>query len=132
MKLSPEEKLVLLIEEASEVIKAATKALRFGLDHNEPGYGVNSEKLAEEIGDLCGVTDGLFMTDVLSYSADVSTARRTKMDRAEKAKAQRLAGGGFACGECCDGTALPLRARRISTGSPPRYMCEVCGTGSIL
>lgn len=46
------DKLILLIEECSEVIQAATKCLRFGYDHYEPGYGFNDHELAKEIGQM--------------------------------------------------------------------------------
>lgn len=49
-----EESLVLLTEECSEVIKEATKTLRFGLDSTYTGK-TNKENLETEIGDLIGV-----------------------------------------------------------------------------
>jgi hypothetical protein len=59
INLTLDDKLVLLIEECSEIIKAATKCLRFGYTRNQPGYGINDEVLAQEIGDLLGVVDAL-------------------------------------------------------------------------
>jgi hypothetical protein len=59
MSLSRDELLVLLIEECSEVIQAATKCLRFGYDREQPGYGRNSTVLSQEAGDLLGVIDAL-------------------------------------------------------------------------
>lgn len=44
--------LIHLIEECSEVIHAACKCERFGIDHTEPGYGNNREVLLREIEDL--------------------------------------------------------------------------------
>jgi hypothetical protein len=44
--MTKEELLVVLIEEAAEVIQAATKCLA------EPGYGKNDEVLATEFGEL--------------------------------------------------------------------------------
>lgn len=85
MSLTLDEKLVLLIEECGEVIQAATKCLRFGFTHDEPGYGVNSTKLAQELGDLVGVVDAL----PLDW-ATLTQFRRTKIARAERAKAKHL------------------------------------------
>lgn len=58
--LTTDEKLVLLIEEAGEVIHAASKCLRFGydIDHGT-GYGNNRKKLSQELGDLMGIQDEL-------------------------------------------------------------------------
>ena len=57
--MTREELLVLLTEEAGEVIQAATKCIRFTWDEDWPGYGVNHEVLAKEVGDLLGVVDAL-------------------------------------------------------------------------
>lgn len=47
------ERLVCLIEEASEVIKDASKALRHGLDSYDPNTGrTNRQALAKEVGNL--------------------------------------------------------------------------------
>lgn len=48
------ERLELLIEECSEVIKAATKVMRFGdgAHHPQRPLSCNREELAEEIGNL--------------------------------------------------------------------------------
>jgi len=54
-----EDKLILLVEEAGEVIQAATKCIRFTWNEDWPGYGVNHEVLAQEIGDLLGIVDSL-------------------------------------------------------------------------
>lgn len=42
MSLTREEKLVILVEECAEVIRAVTKIQRFGWDNEQDGYGVNS------------------------------------------------------------------------------------------
>lgn len=57
--MSKEELLILLTEECGEVIQAATKCIRFTWDEGWPGYGINHEVLAKEIGDLLGVVDAL-------------------------------------------------------------------------
>lgn len=50
--------LIHQVEECSEVIKAATKALRFGLDDTNPKTGnTNAEDLREELGDVANVAD---------------------------------------------------------------------------
>ena len=58
--MTREELLVLLIEECSEVIHAATKCLRFGYDiDHKTGYGNNRLVLSGEIGDLMGIINSL-------------------------------------------------------------------------
>lgn len=83
--LTREELLVLLIEECGEVIQAATKCLRFGVDRydpRDPGKGSNYTVLSEEIGDLYGVVSGL---PTLDWAA-IKRKTMSKIDRAEKAK----------------------------------------------
>ncbi len=43
--LTRDELLTILIEECSEIIKAATKCQRFGFDRYYPGYGINQDVL---------------------------------------------------------------------------------------
>lgn len=62
-------RLVLLIEEASEVQKAACKAFRFGLDGGQHERGQNRRDLETECGDLCAVMDAL------AAAGDISWAR---------------------------------------------------------
>jgi NTP pyrophosphatase (non-canonical NTP hydrolase) len=81
MSLDREELLIILIEECGEVIQAATKCLRFGYDRSEPEYGVNSQVLAAEVGDVFGIVDALHLDE--SY---VETNRMSKLARAERAK----------------------------------------------
>lgn len=82
--LTHEDLLVLLIEECSEVIQAATKALRFGydVDHNV-GYGNNRLVLSRELGDLLGIVDGLDIDH-----DNLSAMRVSKLKRAREAKAR--------------------------------------------
>ena len=80
--MTREQILVLLIEECSEVIQAATKCLRFGWDRDFPDYGVNHEVLAKELGDLLGAADALDLRQDL-----VTTFRKMKMSKAERANA---------------------------------------------
>ncbi len=79
--MTRDELLILLIEECGEVIQAATKCLRFGWDGDPASYGVNSDALAKEVGDLLGVVDALPLKGDL-----VEASRATKMSRAEQAK----------------------------------------------
>jgi NTP pyrophosphatase (non-canonical NTP hydrolase) len=80
-----DELLVLLIEECGEVIQAATKCLRFGFARLEPHYGINSEILAQEAGDLLGVMDAL------SLDRDIVEAyRKIKIAKAMRAKLERV------------------------------------------
>jgi hypothetical protein len=58
-ELTRDELLVVLIEEAGEVIQAATKCLRFGYNREWPGYGRNDLVLAREMGELCAIGDKL-------------------------------------------------------------------------
>lgn len=75
--------LVLVIEESAEVQKAATKALRFGWDHDEPGYGRNDVEFFREVGDLYAVIGELeshWMTIIAEDAMRAADA--TKMARA--------------------------------------------------
>lgn len=54
-----EDWLICLVEECGEVIQAATKCLRYTWDYDYPGYGINHEVLAKEIGDLLGIIEVL-------------------------------------------------------------------------
>jgi hypothetical protein len=54
------ENLVLVIEECSEVIKVATKIIRFGVDHANPQHDVpNRTLLMQEVGDLFATIERL-------------------------------------------------------------------------
>ncbi len=81
--MTRDEILVVVIEEAAEVIKAATKIQRFGWDRNQPGYGINNEVLAMEIGDLLGAIDGLNLND--SNKLTIEYYRHVKMAKMENA-----------------------------------------------
>ncbi len=81
--MTVDETLMLLIEECGEVIQAATKCLRFGYNRDQPDYGVNSEVLAKEIGDLVGVVDSLPLDWTIIYNF-----RKAKMSKAERIKAE--------------------------------------------
>jgi hypothetical protein len=77
-----DELLILLIEECSEVIQAATKCLRFGYDvDHQTGYGNNKVVLSREIGDILGIVD---VMDLDRFA--VGEDRSTKIERAKKAK----------------------------------------------
>jgi NTP pyrophosphatase (non-canonical NTP hydrolase) len=73
------DKLTLLTEECAEVIQAATKCIRFTWEYNHPGYGVNHEVLAREVGDLLGVIDSLSLDQEI-----VKQYRSRKMEKAER------------------------------------------------
>lgn len=77
--MNTEDKLVVLIEEAAEVIKAATKCLRFGFKHEEPNYGRNDEVLACEVGDFLGVLDSISLDSNI-----INSYRKHKMIKVEK------------------------------------------------
>jgi NTP pyrophosphatase (non-canonical NTP hydrolase) len=76
--------LTVLMEEGGEVVQAAAKCQRFGWSRHEPGYGVNHEVLAKEIGDLLGVADALGLDRTL-----VRRNRASKMERVYKAAKER-------------------------------------------
>ena len=79
--MTREEMLVILIEEAGEVIQAATKCLRFGWDRDWPDYGINHEVLAKEVGDMIGAADALALREDI-----VAEFRRMKMTKVERWK----------------------------------------------
>ena len=93
-KLPPkvQELLVMLGEEANEVGKAVSKALRHGLDSMHPDKlphvtgnwedppPDNRRDIAKECGDLIGVLSRLIELGVLD-GAIVDQARQTKMER---------------------------------------------------
>ena len=82
-KLTRDELLVLLIEECSEVIKAATKCLRFGYDVDHgTGYGNNRDALAKEAGELSAVIGELRLGNIHTFSEGYGD----KIARATKAK----------------------------------------------
>jgi hypothetical protein len=83
MGMTRDELLILLIEECSEVIQAATKCLRFGFDHSQQGYGINSSVLAAEVGDLLGVVDALPLS-----RETIELFRSQKIAKAERVKAE--------------------------------------------
>ena len=78
-----EEILVILQEEAAEVIQAASKCRRFGFDNLIPNSSqTNSGRLEAEIGDLCA------MIDLLSDLGHICPAKieRKKREKIEKLK----------------------------------------------
>lgn len=80
-RLTTDELLVVLMEECAEVIKAASKCLRFGYTRNHPSYGDNDKVLSSEIGDLLGVVIALPLD-----SDSIVEARDSKMRRMLEAK----------------------------------------------
>jgi NTP pyrophosphatase (non-canonical NTP hydrolase) len=78
--LTRDELLVLLIEECGEVVQAATKCLRFGYDRDQPDYGINSEVLAKEVGDLMGVVEALPLRgDLIEMFRQMKVAKATRI-----------------------------------------------------
>lgn len=73
-----------LAEEAGEIVKAAMKALRFGLDDGYPGAGsTNREDIAAEIGDLRAVVERLCTASVIRETGieHARVAKHRKLDR---------------------------------------------------
>lgn len=76
--------LTCLIEESAEVIKATTKALRFGLLGSHPDYEqgqTNVEVLRYELHDLQAIVEILNdeVTDVLPFDRDIIEAKKRKV-----------------------------------------------------
>lgn len=80
--LPRDERLVLLIQEASEVIQIATKILQHGWgDSRDPNTGVvydNTELLTKELGDLDASRDLLLAADDVNAET-VADYRRDKL-----------------------------------------------------
>lgn len=74
--LTTDELLVVLMEECAEVIKAASKCLRFGYTRNHPSYGDNDKVLSSEVGDLLGVVMALPLDSDLIVEHRDSKMRR--------------------------------------------------------
>lgn len=72
-----EEMLVVLMEECGEVIKTASKIIRFGEDAK------NVEELNRELGDLQCMIDLLHEMDLVSYTAidEASAEKREKLKK---------------------------------------------------
>lgn len=68
-----------LKEECGEVVKAASKCTRFGFRREYNEYGVNSTKLASELGNILGIIDYIPFTK--AEKELMETSRRTKLDR---------------------------------------------------
>lgn len=84
--LTRDELLILLIEECSEVIHAATKCLRFGWDSDHSvGYGQNNLILAKEMGEVDAIRDALGLDDGMLVGAYME-GWKDKIDRAIQAK----------------------------------------------
>jgi hypothetical protein len=82
MELTREDLLILLVEECGEVIQAATKCLRFGFDVDHGvGYGLNSQVLSKECGDLQAVMDALPLNALAKMQS-----QECKITRAQIAK----------------------------------------------
>lgn len=86
-ELTRDELLILLIEECSEVTKAATKCLRFGFDVDHgTGYGNNAQALAKEVGELTAVRDALELENTEIMRRAFMDGWAYKIERAEAAK----------------------------------------------
>lgn len=86
--LTLDDLLILLCEECSEVIQAATKCLRFGfeVDHGT-GYGRPNLALAKEIGDLDAIMNKIMLRHMPADAVLAGQAASwTKIARAEKIK----------------------------------------------
>lgn len=76
-----EEALHILIEECSEVIKAATKVLRYGLDTTHPSGGrTNVQDIAVEFGHAIAALDFLGYANIAVDYTRLNHARMNKHD----------------------------------------------------
>lgn len=77
------ERLVMLAEEAGEVVQACTKALRHGLDGYHPHRaGTNAEDLLAELTDLMAIVDRMYAAgdiDRRIQSRDIDAAWARKL-----------------------------------------------------
>ena len=62
--------LTCLMEECAEVQQAVSKALRFGLNDSYKDYGVNRERIEDELCDLAGVLELLYDRKIISMPTD--------------------------------------------------------------
>lgn len=83
------------MEEAGEVIQAASKIGRFGENDNWPGYGNNIEVLEHEYNDILAVIEELKERGiVLSVKPEKITAKREKLkDMLNYSRSLGLVGG---------------------------------------
>lgn len=92
--LSLENLMVCLLEEASEVAKAMSKAKRFGLDDyppNVPGAMTNKTKIASELGDLIGVINLINREHCGSDDAFILAVSHRKEERIRENYGKRFA-----------------------------------------
>ena len=75
-----QEVLNILQEEAAEVVVAASKVMRFGIDTVHEGH-TNRTRLAQEIGDVTAMIDLLVALNVGISHADVEIARKSKLSK---------------------------------------------------
>lgn len=81
--------LIILMEEAAEIIYAASKAIRFGFLDVQPGQGLtNKTRLSQEIGDLLGIMDlgveeGVFRGDAINDKRRVKQSKLAKFMQTE-------------------------------------------------
>lgn len=72
--------LQILQEECSEVVRAASKIIRFGENGISPSGQTNKEHLEEELGDLEAMIQLLHQFDMVSYTSIDEHAKR-KMEK---------------------------------------------------
>ena len=88
------ERLEMLIEEAGEVIQAATKVLRFGYNNYHPDRPsvTNKQELASEIKDFEAVAFYMYKTDDIAISAgetlDSRMEKKLRFTRHQKGENQ--------------------------------------------
>jgi NTP pyrophosphatase (non-canonical NTP hydrolase) len=82
MKENTREALLILQEECSEVIQAASKCFRFGPDQIKPGKSkTNMEHLEEELGDLLAMIELLQDSNVGVTREGLQAAKMAKFEK---------------------------------------------------
>lgn len=77
--------LLILQEEAAEVIQAVSKCMRFGPDQLKPGkHRTNIQMLEEEIGDLLAMVELLVDSNVGVTDAGILQAKQKKFEKLKK------------------------------------------------
>lgn len=74
--------LVILMEECAEIIKVASKILRFGIDNHSPSEDkLNFEVLEQEIGDVQAMVSILIENNIGVTEEGIEKARQKKINK---------------------------------------------------
>lgn len=78
-----QEALIILQEECAEVIQAASKIYRFGLDNQHKSGATQRANLEMEIGDMLALVDILVEQGIVDLN-NVNTAKANKKEKLKK------------------------------------------------